>query len=70
MVGCGEQLLAGADLEGVVAPCGMHEPRDGPAGALLDEPGEGERGEHDAQVGLGGVALPHVIGNGTRSRQA
>lgn len=32
----------------------------GPAGAVLDEPGDGERGEHDGQVGVDGFAFAVV----------
>jgi hypothetical protein len=33
------------------------KPADRPAGALLDEPADRERGEHDAEVGVDGLAL-------------
>src|SRR5271166_4607512 len=55
----GEGVVAGADLDGAVAAGGSDEFLDGPAGAVLDEPGDGEGGE-DGQVGLGGVALAVV----------
>src|ERR1051326_618308 len=45
----GEDVLSDADLDGAVAPRGAHEPADGPADALLDQPADRERGEHDAQ---------------------
>ena len=46
----GEDVLAGADLDGAVAAGGADELLDGPAGAVLDEPGDGQGGEHDRQV--------------------
>src|SRR6476659_7374506 len=46
----GEDLQAGADLDGAVAAGGVYEPADRPAGALLDQAADRERGEHDRQV--------------------
>ena len=45
------------DLDGAVAAGGADDFLDGPAGAVLDGPGDGQGGEHDGQVGLDGVAL-------------
>ena len=56
----GEDVLAGADLDGAVAAGGADELLDGPAGAALDEPGDGQGGEDDREVGLDGVPLAVV----------
>jgi hypothetical protein len=48
---------AGADLHGAVAAGGANELPDGPAGAVLDESGDGQGGEDDREAGLDGVAL-------------
>src|ERR1700722_364907 len=56
----GDDVLADADLDGAVAAGRADEPLDRPAGALLDEPGDGQGGEHDGEVGLDGVALAVV----------
>jgi hypothetical protein len=48
----GEDLLASTDVDGAVSASGAYELLDRPAGAVLDEPAHGERGEHDAQVRL------------------
>src|SRR5689334_17634400 len=53
----GEDLQSGADLDGPVAPGGAYEPADRPTGALLHVAADGERGEHDAQVGFDGLAF-------------
>jgi len=45
-------LPGGVDLDRAVAAGGLHELADRPAGAVLDEPGYRERGEHDCQVRL------------------
>ena len=58
----GQGVLPGADFDGPVAAGGTDEPLDGPAGAGLDEPGDRERGEHDAQVGVDGLAFAVVDG--------
>jgi len=50
-------VLAGTDLDGAVAAGGADELLDGPAVAVLDEPGDGQGGEDDGQVGLDGVPL-------------
>ena len=55
-------MLAGADLDRPVATVCADEFPDGPAGALLDEPGDGQGGEDDRQVSLDGVALAVVDG--------
>jgi hypothetical protein len=52
----GEGVVAGADLDGPVPAGGADELPDGPAGAVLDEPGDGQGGEDDGQVGLDGVS--------------
>jgi hypothetical protein len=49
-------VLAGAELDGAVAAGGADEALGGPAGAVLDEPGDGERREHDGQAGAGALA--------------
>src|ERR1700729_3369532 len=56
----GEDVLAGADLHGAVAAGGADELLEGPAGAALDEPGDGQGGEDDRQVGLDGIPLAVV----------
>jgi hypothetical protein len=38
----GEDVLACADLHGAVAPGGADKLPDGPSGAVLDEPGDGQ----------------------------
>ena len=53
----GEEVSAGADLDRAVAAGGANEFLDRPAGAVLDEPGDGQRGEHDGEVGFDGVAF-------------
>ena len=53
-------MLAGADLDGAVAAGGADELLGGPAGAALDEPGDGQGGEDDREVGLDGVPLAVV----------
>jgi hypothetical protein len=60
----GDGVLAGADLDRAVAAGGADEFLDGPAGAGLDEAGDGEGGEHDGQVGVDGLALAVVDGPG------
>ena len=50
-------MLSCADLDSAVAAGGAGEPLDGPAGAGLDEPGDGEGGEHDGQVGVDGLTF-------------
>jgi hypothetical protein len=54
-------VLAGAHLDGAVAAGGADELPDGPAGALLDEAGDGQGGEDDGQVGLDGVPFAVVV---------
>jgi hypothetical protein len=44
--------FTGLDLDGAVAAHGRDEPSDGPAGGVLDPPGDGQGGEHDGQVRL------------------
>src|SRR5690349_12771926 len=56
-VGGGDELLACADLNGAVAAGGAHEAADRPAGAVLDELAHGERGEHDREARVDGLAL-------------
>jgi hypothetical protein len=46
---------------------GADEALDGAAGAGLDEPGDGERSEHDGQLGVDGLALM-VFGLGESRR--
>ena len=46
---------AGFDLHGAVAAGGGDELLDRPAGTFLDDAGDREGGEHDAQVGFDGV---------------
>ena len=53
---------AGLDLYGAVAAGGLDELLDRPAGAGLDPPADGERGESDGRMGLDGVALAVVDG--------
>ena len=43
-------------LHGAVAACGADEFLDAPTGLVLDPVADGQGGEHDAQVGLDGVA--------------
>jgi len=62
----GDGVLAGTDLDGAVAAGGADEFLDGPAGAGLDEPGDGEGCEHDGQVGVDGLALAVVDGPGSQ----
>jgi hypothetical protein len=45
----GEDVLAGADLDGAVSAGGADEFLDRPARAGLDEPGDGQGGEDDGQ---------------------
>lgn len=47
---------AGFDLHGAIAASGRDELLDRPAGAFLDDAGDREGGEHDAQVGFDGIA--------------
>ena len=63
-VGRGDGVLAGPDLDGAVAPGGLDEFSDAPAGLLLDPAGHGQRGEHDAQVRVDGLAFVVVDGPG------
>src|ERR1700733_8977492 len=56
-VGGGDGLLAGLDLDLAVAAGGLDELPDRPAGLRLDPPADGERCEHDRQVGVDGLAL-------------
>lgn len=63
----GESVVAGADLDGAVAAGGAGELLDRPAGAVLDEPGDGQGGQDDGQVGLDGVALEGQTGRARRS---
>ena len=49
-------MLAGLDLDGAVAACGLDELLDGPAGGVLDDAGHGQGGEHDGQVRVDGLA--------------
>jgi hypothetical protein len=56
----GKGVLAGADLHGAVAAGGADELLDRPAGAVLDEPGHGQGGEDDGQVGFDGVPFAVV----------
>jgi hypothetical protein len=53
-------VVAGADLDGAIAAGGADEFLDGPAGAVLYEPGDGEGGEDDREVGLDRVPLAVV----------
>jgi hypothetical protein len=45
----GEDVLVCADLHGAVASGGADELPDGPSGAVLDEPGDGQGGEDDRE---------------------
>ena len=62
----GEGVVAGADLDGAVSACRADEFLDGPAGAVLDEAGDGEGSEDDREAGLDGVALAVVDRPGTQ----
>jgi hypothetical protein len=42
----GQDVMAGADLDGALAARGADEALDGPAAAVLYAPGDGERAEH------------------------
>jgi len=53
----GEELVAGADLNGAVAAGGADEALDRPAGPAFDVVGDREGGEHDRQMGIDRVAL-------------
>jgi hypothetical protein len=44
-------------MDGAVAARGGDELPDRPAGAVLDESGEGQGGEHDGEVGVDGFAF-------------
>jgi hypothetical protein len=63
----GEDLQSGADLDGAVVAGGAYEPADRPAGALLYATADRERGGHDGQVCVDGLALVVVIGRAARS---
>ena len=56
----GEDVLAGADLDGAVVAGSADELPYGPAGAVLDEPGYGQGREDDGQMCLDGVPLAMV----------
>jgi hypothetical protein len=43
--------VSGLDLDGAVPARRAGELLDGPAGVVLDEPGDGEGGEYDGQAG-------------------
>ena len=58
----GQDVLAGADLDAAVTAGGADRALDGAAGAVLDEPGDGERGKHDGQVGVDGLPAPETEG--------
>ena len=49
-------MLAGAELDGAVAAGSPDDALDGPADAVLDEPGDGECREHDGQASAGALA--------------
>ena len=49
---CGEDLLAGLDLDDSVAACGAYEFLDAPAGFVFDPVADGQGGEHYREVGL------------------
>lgn len=57
-VGCGDGVVSGLDLDGVVAACGPDEP----ACLCFDPAADGQGGEHYGQVGFEGVALVAVDG--------
>jgi hypothetical protein len=62
----GDGVLAGADLDRAVAAGGADEFLDGPAGAVLDEPGDSQGREDDREAGLDRVALAVVDGGRAR----
>ena len=62
-----EGVLAGLDLDGAVVTGGPDEFPDRPAGPGLDPAADGQRREHDGQVGLDGVRLAVMTGLACRS---
>lgn len=53
----GQQLAAGADLDGAIVAGGAHEPLNRPTSALFDGPADGERGEQGVPVCLNRLAF-------------
>src|SRR3954447_10807372 len=53
----GDGVAAGLDFDSAVAAGGADELLDRPAGPVLDPAADREGGEHDAQVGVDGLAL-------------
>jgi hypothetical protein len=62
-----QDVPVAAGWDGAASAGGADEALDGAAGAGLDEPGDGERSEHDGQVGVDGLALV-VLGLGESRR--
>src|SRR5260370_13800819 len=60
--GSGDDVRSGLDLSGAVPAGGADEPAGRPAGAVFGPAADGQRGEHDRQAGLDGVAL--AVGDG------
>jgi hypothetical protein len=60
VVGGGDRVLTGVDLNGAVSARGLYEFPDRAAGLRLDPAADGERGEHNGEMGLDGVALAVV----------
>jgi hypothetical protein len=52
----GEDVLAGADLDGAITACSTDEFLDAPTGLVLDPVADGQCGEHNAQVRLDGIS--------------